>query len=159
MGIPGRVHVRFYVNSPEQELIEVTTLDADGNVIAVAQESTMVESLRTISVSMNQDSGGRISLVCAICAAHLRRDAGQLDKGDVVYSLKCGHLVDKRCLDAISKPQSAPRSGRDRHLRAGVPGCDSTHNEIQDMTVERGYSLSDMPTASSLVLPQHQTRS
>lgn len=76
-----------------------------------------------------------------------------------MYSLKSGHLADKRCLDVISKPQGAPGGGRDRDLRAGKPECDLTQKRTQNVPVQLRYSPSEIPTASPQSVPRHRTRS
>jgi hypothetical protein len=43
-------------------------------------------------------------LVCAACKAPLRVSEGMRNEDDRVFALRCGHVVDSKCFETISKP-------------------------------------------------------
>ncbi len=55
-------------------------------------------------------------LVCARCHRLLRFSAGEGPPEDRLHSLKCGHVIDQRCLDAISTPPPDPIRSDDAEI-------------------------------------------
>lgn len=78
---------RFTRDFEEPESV-TTTLDEDGRPVP--------------------SSGGfERYLSCARCEECLRQGPGIRDPSDRIWALKCGHLIDQRCLEQLSIPKTA----------------------------------------------------
>lgn len=137
------------------EPTEIVRLDFD-------DDAPIIEELKASGTSGKAGGGkhsaipikddGLTSLVCASCHMPLRVSQGQRNEGDRVFSLQCGHLVDKRCLDDISQPK--PENGNDEQERKPgfiKVGAGST-SRADGFVVNGEYS--ETPLASTSTLPR-----
>lgn len=58
------------------------------------------------TIEIDQPASSKRYLACVYCADPLLLDAGQKSPGDRVWALRCGHLIDQKCLEKLSSPQS-----------------------------------------------------
>ncbi|KAJ9098762.1 hypothetical protein QFC21_004410 [Naganishia friedmannii] len=151
----------------DKEPTEIVRLDFD-------DESPIIEELkapvagsskhlgRHDSMSSVEGKGkGITSLVCAKCNEQLRVSQGQRTEADRVFALRCGHLIDKRCLDDISQPHSDLESNKDDEMNPGFvkmgkgKAAESTSRNGGRFVVKGSYVASTTtPQASSSTLPR-----
>ncbi|KAJ9091082.1 hypothetical protein QFC19_009256 [Naganishia cerealis] len=109
----------------EREPAEIVRLDFD-------DDSPIIEELKAPTAGTSKHSGRKnsmisvdgngkveMSLVCARCNEQLRVSQGQRSDADRVFALRCGHLIDKRCLDEISQPRPEQEISRDEETKPG----------------------------------------
>jgi len=80
----------FTVNFEVEEVPSPIALDEDGRVIA--SKSSQVKTKPYLS--------------CATCPEPLLVGSAYRSFADRVWALRCGHMVDQRCLDALSTPMT-----------------------------------------------------
>ncbi|KAJ9122631.1 hypothetical protein QFC22_002060 [Naganishia vaughanmartiniae] len=151
----------------DKEPTEIVRLDFD-------DESPIIEELkapvagsskhlgRHDSMSSVDGKGKAItSLVCAKCNEQLRVSQGQRNEADRVYALRCGHLIDKRCLDDISQPHPDPGLNIDEDAKPGFvkmgkgKAVESSSRNGGTFVVKGSYPVSaTTPRASSSTLPR-----
>lgn len=137
------------------EPTEIVRLDFD-------DDAPIIEELRAGGTSGKAGGGkhgaisvkddGLTSLVCASCHLPLRVSQGQRNDDDRVFSLQCGHLVDKRCLDDISQPK--PENGNDEqeHKPGFIKVGSSSTSRTDGFVVNGEYC--ETPLASTSALPR-----
>lgn len=74
------------------------------------------------TIEIDQPASSKRYLACVYCADPLLLSSGQKTPLDRVWALRCGHLVDQKCLDKISSPQTEDdRANINRPPPAGLP--------------------------------------
>lgn len=151
----------------DKEPTEIVRLDFD-------DESPIIEELkapvagsskhlgRSDSMTSVEGKGkGITSLVCAKCNEQLRVSQGQRTEADRVFALRCGHLIDKRCLDDISQPHPELEVNKHEESKPGFvkmgkgKAVESTSRNGGTFVVKGEYDASTVtPQASSSTLPR-----
>ncbi|CUA71747.1 hypothetical protein RSOLAG22IIIB_09785 [Rhizoctonia solani] len=78
-----------------KEIIEIYSDDEDEGANSIASSSQRPLGPTTTATSTKLTS----VLICAGCRRPLRTG------GDRLWALRCGHMIDSRCYDALSRPQ------------------------------------------------------
>ena len=139
------------------EPTEIVRLDFDDDAPIIEELKARGTSGKAVggkhgAISVKDD--GLTSLVCASCHLPLRVSQGQRNDGDRVFSLQCGHLVDKRCLDDISQPKPENENGSVE--QASKPGFikvgSSSTSRVDGFVVNGEYR--ETPLASTSALPR-----
>lgn len=145
----------FDKDAAEEEPTEIVRLDFDDDAPIIEElKATGSGTLkRTLSGGTDKGSNGLTSLVCASCYLPLRVSQGQRNDGDRVFALRCGHLVDKRCLDEISQPKPEPSQPNDVKPGFIKLGSGSKSRKDGNFVVHGDYGATKTPVASTSALP------
>lgn len=146
----------FDKDAGEEEPTEIVRLDFDDDAPIIEElKATGSGTLgRTLSSVTDKGLDGLTSLVCASCYLPLRVSQGQRNDGDRVFALRCGHLVDKRCLDDISQPKPEPSVQSDDVKPGFIKlGSGSTSRKDGNFVVHGDYGTTETPVASTSALP------
>jgi hypothetical protein len=151
----------------DKEPTEIVRLDFD-------DESPIIEELKAPVAGSSNHLGrhdsmtsvdgkgkGITSLVCAKCNEQLRVSQGQRTEADRVFALRCGHLIDKRCLDDISQPHPDLVVNQDEDHKPGFvkigkgKAVESASRSGGTFVVKGSYTDPAItPQASSSTLPR-----
>ncbi|GHJ86805.1 hypothetical protein NliqN6_3207 [Naganishia liquefaciens] len=134
------------------EPTEIVRLDFDDDAPIIEELKASGTSGKTAGGKSAKDEDGLTSLVCASCHLPLRVSQGQRNEGDRVFSLQCGHLVDKRCLDDISQPKQE-NGHEEQESKPGFKKVGSSATSRIDGFVVNG-EYGQTPLASTSALPR-----
>ncbi|KAF9532661.1 hypothetical protein CPB83DRAFT_847148 [Crepidotus variabilis] len=95
-------HAKFF--PPTSANAPIIIDDDDGN------SGPSVTSRQDLSTSSGESSSLTTLLVCARCLdpLPLNETLGPEDEGRRVWALRCGHMIDQKCLNEIGKPEDGP---------------------------------------------------
>lgn len=141
------------------EPTEIVRLDFDDDAPIIEElKSSGKSTAGQGAIAVNREGDGLTSLVCASCYMPLRVSQGQRNDSDRVFSLLCGHLVDKRCLDDISQPkpeQNLQAAENDKKPGFIKLGSSSTSRKDGNFVVHGDYGIVNAtPVASTSPLPR-----
>ncbi|KAI5452049.1 hypothetical protein NCC49_000992 [Naganishia albida] len=146
----------FDKDADAEEPTEVVRLDFDDDAPIIEELRAKGSGTlgRTQSGTTDKGPDGLTSLVCASCYLPLRVSQGQRNEGDRVFALRCGHLVDKRCLDDISQPKPEP-TAQAEDVKPGFIklGSGATSRKDGNFVVHGDYAAGT-PVASTSALPR-----
>ncbi|WVF67478.1 hypothetical protein IAT40_002234 [Kwoniella sp. CBS 6097] len=91
----------FEIGSEDDEDKNPITIDEEGNVVR--------PSPKTIKLQMTNKNKRRPYLICANCPSALLVSSAYKSEtnADRVWALRCGHLIDQKCLEILSTPTTS----------------------------------------------------
>jgi len=97
-------------------------------------------------------------LVCAFCLDPLILGGGKDDNGQRLWGMRCGHMIDGKCMDQIMKPASAVDLKGKGKATDGEPP-DRSDGKASSMRLRTSHLLSGRPTSQEPQLgPAYFTR-
>lgn len=79
---------------------------ACGSPVPICRDHLIWYSTVEIESDNEDDKPAKRLIVCAGCSEQLVGESGQRDEGDRVFALRCGHIVDGRCMHKLSEDPS-----------------------------------------------------